>query len=79
MQQSPAADPTVKSRTENRAAEAMWTYYREHKAELSPDVKNFRDVILSELMLGVPVEQVFARFRKEPEPPAPIRRTRTAK
>ena len=79
MQQPTAADRPVKSRTENQAAEAMWIYYRDHKAELSSDVKNFRDVILSELMLGASAEQVFARFVNEVGPPAPVRRTRSAK
>jgi hypothetical protein len=78
MQQPAADDRPSKTLTENQAALEMWTYYRDNKAQLSHEVRNFREVILDELMQGAPAAQVFARFVNEPEPPAPVRRTRGA-
>lgn len=76
----PAADARPsKTLTENQAALEMWTFYRDNKARLSHEVRNFREVILAELMQGVAVEQVFARFVNEPVPPVPVRQTRSAR
>jgi hypothetical protein len=79
MQQPAADDHPSKTLTENQAALEMWTFYRDNKARLSHEVRNFREVILAEFMQGVPAEQVFARFVNEPESPAPVRLKRSAK
>jgi hypothetical protein len=76
MQQAATVHNAVKPLTEQQATEVMWVYYRDHKAQLAPDIKEYRDFILTELVKGTPAEQVFARFTRLPEPPAPARRVR---
>lgn len=76
MQQATPVNATVEPLTEKQAAEVMWIYYRDHKAQLAPDIKEYRDFILAELIKGTSVERVFARFTRLPEPPAPARRVR---
>ena len=49
---------------------SMWNYYKNHKADLIPDVREYRDSILAGLFAGRTVEEVFAPHCKpsEPEP-----------
>lgn len=51
-------------RTDAKAAEAMWIYYRDHKDLLLTDIKEYRDCILAKLVAGEPVEQVFAPYAR---------------
>ena len=76
MQQAATADRALKPLTETQAAEAMWVYYRDHKAQLIPDIRDYRASILAELMQGIPADQVFAPFARPPEPATPVRRVR---
>lgn len=69
-----AASGTSPSRTESQAAEVMWLYYRDNKAQLIDDIKEYRASILANLMAGMAVEQVFAPFAKPAEPAKPLRR-----
>jgi len=48
--------------TEAEAAQAMWNYYKNHKAQLIAHIKDYRATILSQLMTGLSAEQVFAPF-----------------
>ena len=75
MKQAIARDCEIKLLTENQAAQDMWLYYRANRAEIHSDVRQYRDVILAQLMQGVAVEQVFAPFslyavHQEPAEPA---------
>lgn len=54
----------TKAQRENQAAEDMWTYYRDHKAQIVSNVKKYRDFILDALIQGQPVAQVFAPFMR---------------
>ena len=45
----------------------MWEYYRDSKAILVADVREYRDHILAQLMLGKPVASVFLQFTKVEE------------
>lgn len=76
MLQARIAEPVVEPLSESQAAQAMWIYYRDHKADLNPDIKEYRDFIFSQLMDGTPVEQVFAQFTVAPEP---VKRARPVK
>jgi hypothetical protein len=73
---SAAAEYSLKSLSEMQAAEIMWLYYRDRKAQLIADIKEYRSSILSELMRGDPVEQVFLPYFRPPEPPTRARRAR---
>ena len=44
------------------AAQAMWEYYKENKAILIPDIREYRDYILELLMLGNSATKVFDQF-----------------
>lgn len=61
-QPEPAAPSTL---TEAQAAEAMWTYYREHKAALIADIKDYRQGILARLQAGEPAAEVFEPYRRK--------------
>lgn len=76
--QNTATDCEMKPLTPGKAAEAMWNYYREHKALLIADVTANRPAILAELIKGVPIENVFVPYFRppEPEPETPARRAR---
>ena len=76
MTKAAAAVCATKALSESQAAEAMWSYYKEHKAELMTDIREYRDFILAELGKGVSVEKVFAQFARSPEPAAPKGRVR---
>ncbi len=52
---------------EDQAAQVMWLYYRDHKAQLVSNMGQYRAPILAELMQGVPAERVFAPYIKPPE------------
>ncbi len=58
--------------TETQAAEAMWAYYKANRLFIHSDCRQFRDVILAELMQGAAVEKVFDRFWLHPEPVGPV-------
>ncbi len=50
--------------SESKAAVIMWDYYKENKANLVADIREYRDYILCELMQGKAAEAVFGRFTK---------------
>ena len=54
--------------SESLAAEAMWQYYKAHRSELIGKIKEFRSIILAQLMAGVPAEQVFEPYRLKTNP-----------
>lgn len=74
--QSTATDRAMKPLRPRQAAEAMWNFYREHKALLIADIIANRSSILAELIRGVPVANVFAPFFHPPEPATPVRHAR---
>ena len=76
MTKAAAAVCATKTLSESQADEAMWAYYKAHKAELMTDIREYRDFILAELGKGVSVEKVFARFARAPEPAVRVRRVR---
>ncbi len=76
MTKAAAAVCATKTLSESQATEAMWAYYKGHKAELTTDIREYRDFILAELGKGVSVEKVFARFARAPEPAVRVRRVR---
>ena len=53
-------------RKEPEALQLMSDYYQEHKAKLSPSVRNHRALIVEMIIEGLPVEQVFAMVPMEP-------------
>ncbi|MBN8494480.1 MAG: hypothetical protein J0M00_23935 [Burkholderiales bacterium] len=74
----PCAAPGAKAcrpRKEDEAAQLMWDFYKPRKAQLIADIKEYRAAILSGLMQGLPVDQVFAPYVKPPEPTRPAKRT----
>jgi len=60
--------------TEDAAAQVMWLCYREHKPQLVADIRDYRAGILSQLMPGLPVDDVFASYFKPAEPARALRR-----
>ena len=76
MKKAATAVCATKTLSEGQAAEAMWVYYKQHKAELMTDIKEYRDYILAELVKGVSAEKVFLQFVRAPEPAMPARRVR---
>lgn len=79
MKQTIARDCEIKLLTENQAAQDMWLYYRAHRAEIHSDVRQYRDVILTQLMQGVAVEKVFAPFSLYAVPEEPAEPAKSAK
>jgi hypothetical protein len=69
-----AAVSEIKPVTESAAAERMWIYYRDNKAKLISDIKEYRESIVLQLMAGHAVEQVFAPFIKPLQAAKPERR-----
>jgi len=57
----------VKTVSEQSALQLMWLHYSANKAQLVSDIRESREYILSQLMLGVEVEQVFAVFLLPPK------------
>ena len=68
MQKAAAADRCTKTLTQTNAAEIMWLYYRDNKAQLQRVVGEHREAILTELMQGVAADKVFSRFSLDAEP-----------
>ena len=66
--------PSVKQRLEDEAVEAMWVYYRDHRAELIEEIKEFRKEILAGLVAGQPPAEVFAPYVIQAELPKKKRR-----
>jgi hypothetical protein len=60
--------------TEDAAAQAMWVYYRDHKAQLITDIREHRASILAGLMAGVAVQDAFAPYVKPAELARALRR-----
>lgn len=58
---------TLPAIAENKAAVLMWEYYRDNKSTLVADVREYRDFILAQLMLGKPAAGVFLQFTKAEE------------
>lgn len=71
---SASAERALQPLTESQAAEIMWVYYRDSKSLLVSDIKEHRAGILTKLMDGLAVEQVFAPFVKTAEPAKRLRR-----
>lgn len=66
--------------TEKRAAEAIWEYYKAHKADLVLNVSEHREVIMAKTMSGVPVPEAFLPFiAPVVPPPAPPKRKRLSR
>jgi hypothetical protein len=63
-----AAGNGRKPLSEDEAAQVMWVYCRDHKAQLIGETRESRGPILSQLMQGVSVEQVFTPFFRLIEP-----------
>ena len=61
-------------RIEEAAAQSMWVYYRDHKAQLVSHVREYRETILVDLIAGVPVETAFAPHVKPAECAKSLRR-----
>lgn len=60
--------------TEAVAAQTMWIHYKENKAQLIPDIREYRDYILTRLMQGAGAKQVFEQFQLVVEAaPAPCK------
>lgn len=58
-----AHSATAAARVEDAAAQCMWVYYRDHKAQLVSHIRECRDAILADLIAGgVPVETAFAPY-----------------
>jgi hypothetical protein len=53
--------------SESKAAVIMWDYYKENKANLVADIREYRDYILGELMQGKTAAAVFGQFTKAQE------------
>jgi hypothetical protein len=71
------AVPASKKRKEPEALQLMSDYYQQHKARLSPSIRNHRDLIVEMIVEGLPVEEVFAMVPLEPaEPQSPAARRR---
>lgn len=64
----------IELRTESEAAEVMWLYYRDNKAQLVSYIKEYRAQILGALMAGTPVETVFAPHIKPVDQVKQVRR-----
>ena len=74
-----AAVPPSKKRKEPEALQLMSDYYQQHKARLSPSIRNHRELIVEMIVEGLPVEEVFAMVPMEPaEPQSPAQRRRLA-
>ncbi len=69
----PATVTAVEPRTEEAAAQLMWTHYRDHKQALKADIRIYRADILAQLMAGLPPDRIFAPYLK-PAEPVPARR-----
>lgn len=52
----------ISPKTEAEAAESMWVYYRDNKAQLVSQISEHRTLILADIMGGMPVEAVFAPY-----------------
>lgn len=68
------ADAPLVRITEEAAAQAMWQFYRAHKAQLLTDIRDYRADILSQLMAGLPADDVFAPYYKPSETTRTLRR-----
>lgn len=63
MEQGPA-HPVKKIANEAQVAQAMWDYYKNHKALFIPAVREYREYILEQMANGRPADQVFAQFMR---------------
>lgn len=61
-----AAVAPSKKRKEVEAVQLMADYYQQHKARLSPSIRNHRQLIIEMIIEGLPVEEVFAMVPMEP-------------
>ena len=68
MPKAAAAYSCTKTLTQTKAAEIMWLYYRDNKAQLQRVVGEHREAILTELMQGIAADNVFSRFSLDAEP-----------
>lgn len=57
---------------EEQARQTMWQHYRKNKSTLIEDIGMFRDFIVSELIIGKSVDDVFNQYIRPPEPLFPI-------
>jgi hypothetical protein len=56
------ADATKEPITERRAARIMWDFYRDNKSQLAPHVRNYRELIIAQLIQGQSAKQAFSQF-----------------
>lgn len=61
MQKSTVGDVT-QTLSEAQAAQVMWLYYKDNKALLASDIRDYRELILDKLMQGQSAIEVFAPF-----------------
>ena len=66
--QKNAVGSVVKSVSETQAAQEMWIYYKDNKAVLASDIREYRDFILGRLMQGISSVEAFAPFMQSTEP-----------
>jgi hypothetical protein len=55
---------TVKTLTDEEAAQVMWCFYKEHKPVLVADIRHHRPAILAALRAGLPAAVAFAPYHK---------------
>lgn len=48
------------------AREAMWDFYRKNKNDISLDIRNYREIIIKQLMAGASMEKLFFNFLNNP-------------
>lgn len=70
------ADPVANPLSERRAARVMWDFYRDNKSRLAPHVRNHRELIIAQLIQGLPVKQAFSQFTVTSLVGAPKSKTR---
>jgi len=74
ISREPRRSTAASVRAEDAAAQCMWIYYRDHKSQLVRNIREFREIILADLMAGVPVETAFAPYVLPAEVAMPLRR-----
>lgn len=60
--------------SEDEAAQVMWVFYRDNKPKLVDGIREYRTFILSQLIEGRPVAEVFAPFARPVEPARVVKR-----
>lgn len=74
MQKS-AVGGVMQTLTETQAAQVMWLYYKDNKALLASDIREYRELILGKLMQGQSAIEVFAPFMQSAALPVAEKKT----